>query len=103
MEDRQIIDLYWSRSEEAISQTDKKYGPYCYKIAYNILGSKEDSEESVYDTYMDAWNAMPPNRPTHLACFLGKITRRRLPFAQFTACFRVVYACRFFGQSITLL
>ena len=76
MEDRQIIDLYWNRSEEAISQTDKKYGPYCYKIAYNIFGSKEDSEESVYDTYMDAWNAMPPNRPTHLACFLGKITRR---------------------------
>ena len=76
MEDRQIIDLYWSRSEEAISETDTKYGPYCYKIAYNILTNKEDSEESVYDTYMDAWNAMPPHRPAMLASFLGKITRR---------------------------
>lgn len=76
MEDKQIIDLYWNRSEEAISETDTKYGPYCYKIAYNILSNKEDSEESVYDTYMDAWNAMPPHRPTLLASFLGKITRR---------------------------
>lgn len=76
MEDRQIIDLYWSRSEEAISETDTKYGPYCYKIAYNILTNREDSEESVYDTYMDAWNAMPPHRPAMLASFLGKITRR---------------------------
>lgn len=76
MEDRQIIDLYWNRSEEAISETDTKYGPYCYKIAYNILANKEDSEESVYDTYMDAWNAMPPHRPAMLASFLGKITRR---------------------------
>lgn len=76
MEDKQIIDLYWNRSEEAISETDTKYGPYCYKIAYNILTNKEDSEESVYDTYMDAWNAMPPHRPTLLASFLGKITRR---------------------------
>lgn len=76
MEDKQIIDLYWKRSEQAISETDTKYGPYCYKIAYNILSNKEDSEESVYDTYMDAWNAMPPHRPTLLACFLGKITRR---------------------------
>lgn len=76
MEDKQIIDLYWSRSEEAISETESKYGPYCYKIAYNILRNKEDSEESVYDTYMDAWNAIPPHRPTLLASFLGKITRR---------------------------
>lgn len=76
MEDKQIIDLYWNRSEQAISETDTKYGPYCYKIAYNILTNKEDSEESVYDTYMDAWNAMPPHRPSLLASFLGKITRR---------------------------
>lgn len=76
MEDIQIIDLYWKRSEQAISETDTKYGPYCYKIAYNILTNKEDSEESVYDTYMDAWNAMPPHKPTLLASFLGKITRR---------------------------
>lgn len=76
MEDTQIIDLYWERSEQAISETDRKYGPYCYKIAYSILSSKEDSEESVYDTYMDAWNAIPPHRPAMLASFLGKITRR---------------------------
>ena len=76
MEDRQIVDLYWSRSEEAISQTQAKYGRYCYKIAYNILGNKEDSEESVSDTYLDAWNAIPPHRPTLLSSFLGKITRR---------------------------
>lgn len=76
MEDRKIIDLYQSREERAISETDRKYGPYCYKIAYNILENKEDSEESVYDTYWDAWNAIPPHRPTMLASFLGKITRR---------------------------
>lgn len=76
MEDKQIIDLYWKRSEQAISETDTKYGPYCYKIAYNILTNKEDSEECVYDTYMDAWNAMPPHKPTLLGSFLGKITRR---------------------------
>lgn len=76
MEDRKIIDLYQSREERAIAETDRKYGPYCYKIAYNILENKEDSEESVYDTYLDAWNAIPPHRPTMLASFLGKITRR---------------------------
>lgn len=76
MEDRKIIDLYQSREERAISETDRKYGPYCYKIAYNILENKEDSEESVYDTYLDAWNAIPPHRPAMLASFLGKITRR---------------------------
>lgn len=76
MEDKQIIDLYWKRSEQAISETDTKYGSYCYNIAYNILSNKEDSEESVYDTFMDAWNAMPPHRPALLASFLGKITRR---------------------------
>ena len=76
MEDRQIIDLYWNRSEEAISETAAKYGPYCYKIAYNILSNQEDSEECVYDTYMDVWNAIPPHRPVFFASFLGKITRR---------------------------
>lgn len=75
MEDKQIVDLYFQRSEQAISETDTKYGPYCYSIAYNILTNKEDSEESVSDTYMAAWNAMPPRRPAILATFLGKITR----------------------------
>lgn len=75
MEDQKIIDLYWSRSESAISETAGKYGGYCYSIAYNILTNNEDAEESVNDTYMAAWNAMPPRRPSVLATFLGKITR----------------------------
>ena len=75
MDDQKIIDLYWSRSESAISETAGKYGNYCYSIAYNILTNREDSEESVNDTYMAAWKAMPPRRPAVLATFLGKITR----------------------------
>lgn len=75
MDDQKIIDLYWSRSESAISETAAKYGGYCYSIAYNILTNNEDAEESVSDTYMAAWNAMPPRRPSILAAFLGKITR----------------------------
>ena len=75
MEDQKIIDLYWQRSEQAIAETDRKYGGYCYAIAYNILLNREDSEESVSDTYMAAWRAMPPRKPGILSAFLGKITR----------------------------
>lgn len=75
MDDKHIVDLFFSRSEEAITQTDKKYGRYCYSIAYNILTNKEDAEESVSDTYMTAWRAIPPRRPSVLSTFLGKITR----------------------------
>lgn len=75
MEDQKIIDLYWQRSEQAIQETDSKYGGYCYSIAYNILTNREDSEESVSDTYFAAWRAMPPKRPGILSAFLGKITR----------------------------
>ena len=75
MEDKAIIDLYWTRSENAISQTALKYGAYCYTIAFNILSKREDSEESVNDTYLAAWNTMPPKRPGILSAFLGKITR----------------------------
>lgn len=75
MDDKAIIELYFSRSESAISETADKYGSYCYSIAYNILTNNEDAEESVSDTYMAAWNAMPPRRPSILATFLGKITR----------------------------
>ena len=75
MEDKRIVDLYWSRSEAAISETDRKYGKYCFSIAYNILTNNEDAEESVSDTYMAAWKSMPPKRPSILATFLGKITR----------------------------
>ncbi len=75
MEDSQIINLYFARSEQAIQETDTKYGGYCYSIAYNILTNQEDSEEAVSDTYLSAWNAMPPRKPPALAAFLGKITR----------------------------
>ena len=75
MEDTQIVDLYWARSEKAISETSDKYGRYCYSIAYNILHSDEDSEECVNDTYLNAWNAMPDQRPGKLRVFLGRITR----------------------------
>lgn len=75
MDDQKIIDLYWSRSESAISESNRKYGKYCYSIAYNILTNNEDAEECVSDTYMAAWKAMPPQRPSILATFLGKITR----------------------------
>ena len=75
MNDKNIVDMYFNRDEEAITQTDKKYGRYCYSIAYNILTNKEDAEESVSDTYMTAWRAIPPRRPSVLSTFLGKITR----------------------------
>ena len=75
MDDKQIIDLYWARSESAIAETAAKYGSFCHRIAYNILASREDSEECVNDTYLKTWEAIPPRRPTKLAAFLGKITR----------------------------
>ncbi len=75
MEDKEIVDLYWLRSESAISETRSKYGKYCYAIAYNILCNIEDSEECVNDTYLRAWNSMPQHRPSVLKTFLGKITR----------------------------
>ena len=75
MEDNQIVDLYWARSENAISETAEKYGKYCHYIAYNILHSEEDSEECVNDTYLNAWSAMPDRRPNRLSAFLGTITR----------------------------
>ena len=76
MEDARIVELYWARSEKAIAETSEKYGKYCYAIAYNVLANHEDADESVNDTYLDAWNNMPPHRPSILSTFLGKITRR---------------------------
>ena len=76
MDDKSIVALFWERSEQAIAETDRKYGAYCYSIAYNALANNEDAEESVSDTYMAAWNQLPPHRPSVLATFLGKITRR---------------------------
>lgn len=76
MEDSQIVSLYWDRNETAIAQTEKKYGVYLSKIAYNILADREDTQESVNDTYLAAWNSMPPHRPSVLSTYLGKLTRR---------------------------
>jgi len=75
MDDTKIIDLYWSRSESAIAETAKKYGSYCRSIAFRILHNDQDSEECVNDTWLGAWNAMPPKRPAELSTFLGRITR----------------------------
>lgn len=75
MDDSKIIELYMERSEQAISETSKKHGRYCHYIAYSILHNDEDSEECVNDTYLRAWNSIPPKRPSKLQTFLGKITR----------------------------
>ena len=75
MEDSAIIDLYWAREERALSETDTKYGGCCRSIAHNILRNREDTEECVSDTWLHAWNAMPPQRPSILSSFLGRITR----------------------------
>ena len=76
MEDTQIVSLYWERNEQALAETAAKYGRYCFCIAYNILSSREDADESVNDTYMSAWERIPPHQPSVLSAFLGKITRR---------------------------
>lgn len=75
MTDQQIIDLYWLRSEEAIAATADVYGSYCASIAWNILRSAEDAEECVSDTWHRAWQSIPPERPSPLRIWLGKITR----------------------------
>ncbi len=76
MRDSKIVDLYWNKDEQAIAQTQEKYGHYCYSIAYHIIFDHEDAKEIENDTYLKAWNAMPPHRPNMLSTFLGKITRR---------------------------
>lgn len=75
MQDPQIIALYWARDERAITETQRRYGSYCHSIALRILYDREDADECVNDTWLRAWNAIPPNRPERLALFLGTITR----------------------------
>ena len=75
MQDEQIVALYWDRKEEAIRQTQQKYGAYLSKIAYNILADFEDSKECVNDTYLKVWNEIPPQWPKVFQAFLGKIVR----------------------------
>ncbi len=76
MDDTEIVGLYWQRDEAAIACTDKKYRHYLNTIAYNILYNREDSQESVNDTYLAAWNSIPPHNPLVLSTYLGKLTRR---------------------------
>ena len=75
MNDLGIIELYFARDEEAIKQTDIKYGKLCHRVAYNILNNHEDSEECVNDTYIGVWNAIPPTRPDNFMAFVCKIAR----------------------------
>ena len=75
MEDHEIVNLYWARSEQAIQESDDKYGTFCRSIARNILRQEQDAEECVNDTWLKAWNAMPPQRPGILSAFFGRITR----------------------------
>lgn len=76
MEDAEILNLYVQRDEQAIAESSSKYGAYCQAIACNILALREDAEEAVNDTWLGAWNAIPPAMPAVLRTFLGKITRR---------------------------
>ncbi len=76
MEDKRIVDLYWARSEDAIAQTQIKYGKLLYRLSFSLLSSHEDAEECVNDTYIAAWGAMPDERPDYLCAFLCKIDRR---------------------------
>ena len=75
LEDEAIIDLYFERSENAISETDRKYGEHCRRLAYRISGSHEDSEECTNDTYLKLWNAIPPTRPNPLGGYISRIVR----------------------------
>lgn len=84
MEDSQIIELYWQKNEDAIKETDRKYREYCFAIANNILCNHQDSEECVNDTWLNTWNAIPPQKPKALQIFLAKITRN-LSFNRFNA------------------
>lgn len=98
MEDSRIVQLYWDREQDAILETANKYGGYCTSIANNILDCLEDAEECVNDTYLHAWNAMPPHRPKVLSTFLGKITRN-LSFNKY----QHIHAQKRGGGEITLV
>ena len=76
MEDSAIVSLYWARDERALRASEEKYGNYCRTIARRILGDPEDADECVNDTWLGAWNSIPPHRPAVLSAFLGKLTRR---------------------------
>ena len=97
MEDERIVALYWERSEEAIRQTQSKYDNYCMGIAGRILSNHEDARECVNDTYLAAWDAIPPQRPAVLSTFLGKLTRRIS-----IDCWRALTADKRGGSAVTV-
>lgn len=76
LDDKEIIDLYWERDEKAIEETDFKYKKYLFSIAYNVVNDRLDCEDCLNDTYLGAWNAIPPSRPNVLKAFLTTIVRR---------------------------
>jgi RNA polymerase sigma-70 factor (ECF subfamily) len=84
MDDREIVELFLARNEDAIAAAREQYDSYCMRIAGSILSTVEDAEECVGDTYWKAWNAIPPHEPENLATFLGKITRN-LAFDRYAA------------------
>ena len=75
MEDNEIIELYWQRSQQAIAETDGKYGGRLQSLSMNILHDREDAEECVNDTYHATWNTLPPKRPSYFFAYLAKLTR----------------------------
>lgn len=75
MDDKRIVDLFLARDERAIGETAKKYRNYCHAVAMNVLNSESDADECVNDTYLKAWESIPPHKPTRLSVFLGKLTR----------------------------
>lgn len=75
MEDNEIIDLFFGRSEQALAAVRDKYGRLCSKIAYNILHNFEDAEECVNDVYLKLWNKIPPEHPTSLAAYICRVVR----------------------------
>lgn len=75
VEDSRIVALFLARDESAITQTDRKYGPYCRTISFNILNDRQDAEECTNDTYLQTWNTVPPQKPTSLQAYLGRIVR----------------------------
>ena len=75
MTDEELLALYQQRNQHAIAKTAEQYGSYCYAIAHRILQNRQDAEECVNDTWLRAWNSIPPQHPTRLSAYLGKITR----------------------------
>ena len=75
MDDAQIVALYWAREEAAIAESERKYGGYCYGIAQRVLANHEDAQETLDDTWLHAWNAIPPRKPPKLRPFFARLTR----------------------------